>query len=110
MLRLRFLPEGEICLIMLLTRTVQLTALIDDILQISTGKDAIMVFLVVCFYIKVDTALGFISETVVQYLFHQLLLLHDMPGSVWFDGWWQHIECIHCLMITIGVIRSEERR
>ena len=63
-----------------------------------------MVFLVILFDVKVDTAVALIGKPVVQNLLHQLLLLDDMPCGMWLDARWQHIERLHGLMVAVGVI------
>src|SRR5574344_6511 len=89
---------------MFLTNSVKLTAIIDDIIKVSTRKYAIMIFLVIFLHIEVNTAVALVSEAVFQYFLYKLLLLYDMTGGMWLDAWRQHIKSSHGIMETVGII------
>ena len=45
-----------------------------------------MIFLVVFLYVEVYRAVALVSESVVQNLLHQFLLLDDVARGVWLDA------------------------
>ena len=55
-LRLRLLPQGEVYLVFLLAHAVELSAGIDDVLQVASRQDAVVVVVVVLFDVEVDRA------------------------------------------------------
>ena len=60
--------------------------------------------LVVGLDVEIDAAVALIGKAVVQNLLHQLLLLDDMAGGVGLYRWAQHIECVHILVVAVGVV------
>ena len=110
MLRLCFLPEGEVSLVVLLTHTSQFTALVLDVLQGASTQDTIMIFLIICLYVEIDRTVRLVGKTVVYDLLHQLLLLDDMPGGMRLDRGRQHVQRLHCLVIAVGIILGDLHR
>ena len=95
---------------MLLSHSIEGTTLVDNILQGTSRELTVMVFLVIGFNIEIDTAVTLISKTVVKDLLHQLLLFDDMSCGMRLDAWRQHIECLHGLMVAVGVILCDLHR
>ena len=104
MLGLGLLPKGEVCLILLLAHAVQRATVVDDVRQVAPRKDAIFVFLVVFLHVEVDASVAFVGITIVENLFDQLFLLDDMARGMRFNRWRKHVECLHCRMITVGIV------
>ena len=86
MLRLCAFPESEVDRITFFILSVQCAGSVDDILQIASGKLAVMMRLVVFLHIEVHAALTDVGITVIQDFLHQFYLLDDMPGSMRFDA------------------------
>ena len=89
---------------MLLSHAVQSPGVVDDILQIASGKLAVMMRLVVFLHIEVHAALTDVGITVIQDFLYQFYLLDDMPGSMRFDTGRQHIQSLHGRMETVRVV------
>ena len=106
MLRLSFLPKGEIHLIALLVRSVECTRIIDDIIQVAPRKNAIVMVAVVLLHIEIHRALAFVGIAILQDFLHQLNLLDDVSRGMRFYTWRKHIQRIHCLMVAVRVILS----
>ena len=60
--------------------------------------------LVVFFYVEVHAAVAHVGISVVQYLAYKLFLLNDMSCGMRFYAWRQHVESLHGLMISVGVV------
>ena len=63
-----------------------------------------MIFLVVFLYVEVYGAVALVSESVVQNLLHQFLLLDDVARGVRLDAWREHVERLHCSVIAVGIV------
>ena len=105
-----FLPEGKVGLVLLFTHAAQVAAGVLDVLQRTARESSILVFLVVFLDIKVDAAVRLVGKTVIDNLFHQLLLLDDMARSMGLNRRWQHIQCLHGLMVAVGVVLGNLHR
>ena len=103
-LRCRLFPQGEIVLMLLLPHSVELSAVVLDVGEITSGEDAIVVFLVVFLHVEVDRAIAFVGEAIVHDLFDKLFLLNDMSRCVGLDRRRQHIEHVHGLVIAVGIV------
>ena len=104
MFGLCLLPEGEVGLVAFLSHAVEFAAGVLDILQCTAGEYAVSVFFVVGLYVEVDGSVRLVCEAVVEDLAHQFLLFDDMSGGVGFYAGWQHVECLHGLVVAVGVI------
>ena len=104
MLRCSLLPQGEIVLVFLLPHAVELTTIVLDVGEITSGEDAVVVFLVVFLHVEVDRAIALIGETIVHDLLDKFLLLNDMSRCVWLDRRRQHVEHVHGLVIAVGIV------
>ena len=62
-----------------------------------------MVF-VILLYIEIDRAIALVGITVVENLLHQLLLLDDMTRGMRLNAWRKYIECLHRIVIAVGVV------
>ena len=89
---------------MLLSHAVQSPGVVDDILQIASGKLAVMMRLVIFLHIEVHAALTDVGITVIQDFLYQFYLLDDMPGGMRFDAGRQHIQGLHGRMETVRVV------
>ena len=78
--------------------------MVDDILQVASGEDAVLMVLVVFLYIKVHRPVADIGITVVEYFLYQLFLLYNVSCGMRFYRRGQHIECLHRLMVPVGVV------
>ena len=99
-----FLPEGEVYLVVLLTYSIELARVVDDIVEVSSGEFSVVVFLIVFLDIEIDGAVGDVGEAIVEDLLDELLLLDDMPCGVWLDAGWQDVEGVHSLVVAVGVV------
>ena len=61
-------------------------------------------------HIEVHTPFAHISKSCIENLLHQLYLFHHMSRGQRLDTGTQHIQRIHCCMITVGVILSHFHR
>ena len=104
MLRCSLLPQGEIVLVFLLPHAVELTTIVLDVGEITSGEDAVVVFLVVFLHVEVDRAIALIGETIVHDLLDKFLLLNDMSRCVGLDRRRQHVEHVHGLVIAVGIV------
>ena len=110
MFRLRPFPQGKVGRIVLFVLSVQLAGRVQHVLQVASRKLPITIFLIVFVHIKVDRSLAFIRISVVQNLLHQLNLLDDVSAGMRFDAGRQYVECLHCLMVTVGIVLSHLHR
>ncbi len=97
-------PQREVGLIALFAHAGQLTTVVHDVFEVSSGQDAVFVGLVVFLHIEVDRAVALIGKAVGKDLLHQLLLLDDMPGGMWLDARRQHVECLHRRVVAVGIV------
>ena len=63
-----------------------------------------MVVVVVFGHVEIDGTLAFVGITVFQDFLHQLNLLDDVSRSLRFDAGAQHAQCIHGLVVAVGVV------
>ena len=63
-----------------------------------------MMVLVILSHVEINTTIAFVSITIVHNLLHQLLLFYDMPRCMRLNTWRQNIQCMHSIVITIGII------
>ena len=103
-LGLCLLPESKVHLIALLAHAVEFARVVYHVIEVSSAQLSVMKLLVILLYIEVNRAVAHVCKAVVKNLLHQLLLLYDMSCSMWFYRWGQHVECLHRLMIAVGVI------
>ncbi len=62
-----------------------------------------MVF-VVLLYVEIHRAVALVGIAVVENLLHQFLLLHDVTCGMRLNAWRQHVECLHRLVIAVGIV------
>ena len=102
--RLRTFPEGKVCGIVLLALSVQFAGGVENIIQVASGELAVVMVLVVFFYIEINGTFTFIGISVLQYLLYKFYLFDDVAAGMWLDTGRQHIQCIHRLMIAVDVV------
>ena len=111
MFGLGLLPQGEVCLIMLLPYAIKVVATgVLDVLQRTTREDTILIFLIISLNVEVDRAIALVSKTVVEDLLNELLLFDDMTRRMGFDRGAQYTQRIHRLMVAVGVILGNLHR
>ena len=59
---------------------------------------------IVLYNIKVNAAVAFVGISVFQNFLYQFLLFNDMPRCMRLNTWRQNIQCMHSIVITIGVL------
>ena len=104
MLGLCLLPQGEVGLVVLLSHAVELARCVFHVVEVASRENAVMIFLVIFLYVKIDRAVAHISKSVVEDLLHELLLLNDVACGVRLDAWRQNVEGLHGCVIAVGVI------
>ena len=55
-------------------------------------------------HIEVHAAVAHIGIAGIQYALHQFYLLHHMSRGEGLDAGTQHVQCIHCSMVAVGVV------
>ena len=85
------LPKGKVYLVALLAYTIQLTTVIDDIVQVSPRENAIVMIFVIFLNIKINRTVALVSITIGKNLFYQFLLLYDVTCGMRLDAWRQHV-------------------
>ena len=98
------LPEGEVSLVLLLADTSQFAALVDDVLQVTSGEDTVLMILVILLDIEVDRAVALVGIAIVEDFLYQFLLLDDMACGMRLDARRQHIQRFHGIMVAVGVV------
>ena len=73
-----FFQRGEVSLVLLLADTSQLAALVDNVLQVTSGEDTILMILVILLDVEVDRAVALVGIAIVQDFLNQFLLFDDM--------------------------------
>ena len=104
MLGRSFLPQGKVHLIALLTHSIKFTAIIDDIIKISSGKNTILMVFVIFLNVEIYRTVALIGISICHNLLHEFFLLDDMSSGMRLDTRREHIERIHGMMIAVGVI------
>ena len=104
MLRLCFLPKGEVGRIMFLALSIEVTGGIQYIVQVASGEFTVMIIFIVFGYIKVDGTFAFVSIAGFQDFANQFNLLYNMSRCVWLDTWRKDVQCIHRFVITVQVV------
>ncbi len=99
-----FLPKSEVHLVFLLPHSIELSALVDNIVEVAMREDAVVVHLIIFLDIEIHTAVADVCKSVVDYLFHEFFLLDNMSRGMRFDAWRQNIQRLHCVMIAVGII------
>ena len=100
-LRLRFLPQGEVVSVVLFGLTVQLACSLEKLLDIASGQLAVVEFLVVFLHVEVYRAVALVSVAVLEYLLDVFNLLYDVARSVRFDAWRQHVQQLHVVVVAV---------
>ena len=98
------LPEGEVGLMALLAHTGQLARVVDDVLKIAVGEDAVVMVLVVFLHVEVDGAVALVGIAVVENLAHHLGLFDDVACGVGLYRRRQYVEHLHGLVVAVGVV------
>ena len=99
-----FLPQGEVGLVVLLAHTVELAALVDDVVEVAVREHAVVVVVVVLLDVEVDAAVALIGVAVVHDFLHELLLLDDVACGVGLDAGGQHVERLHGGVVAVGIV------
>ena len=104
MLRLRFLPQCEVSLVVLLAHAGKLTRVVDDVVEVAARQPAILIFLVVFLDVEINGAVALVCETVGEDFLHQLYLLDDMPCGMRLDARREHVERCHGVVVAVRVV------
>ncbi len=103
-LRCSLLPKGKVASLALLRLTIEIACGIDQFLDLTARKATIRELLVVLLDIEINASLAHIGITGIKDLLHVGNLFDDMTRGMRLDGWWEDVECLHSLVITVQII------
>ena len=91
---------------MFLANTGKVATFIDYVVKITPREHAVMVFGVIFLNIEINTAVAFISKTVIENFPYQFFLLYNVSRGMRFDAGRKNIESLHGIMVTVRIILS----
>ena len=110
MFGLRLFPQRKVYLVFLFAHTVEFTAGIVYILQVTARQNAVAVRFVVFHHIEIHRTVRFVCKSVIHDLLHEFFLFDDMSRSMRFDAGRQHIQFLHSLVEAVRIVLSHFHR
>ena len=110
MLRLSLFPEGKVKRSALVALSVKAAGAFQGIIEIASGKDPVVMVLVVFRDIEVDAAVADVGVASIQYLLDSLYLLDNVSGGTGLDGRRSDVQLTHSLVIAQGICLHDLHR
>ena len=62
--------------------------------------------LIILLDVEVDGTIALVGIAIVEDFLYQLLLLDDVTSGMRLDARWQYVECLHRLVVAVGIVLS----